>query len=124
MSCQRFIFSPADSDPRRDRLFPAEGCPLVDDPHVDDAVELLPLTIERADQYPAIPAQQELRQAAALAIVAGMLRVADPNQQRTLRVGDVGRAVLAAEVAVAGARLVTVRGTCEFQLDTNVTAVA
>src|SRR5690348_15271206 len=78
---------------------------------------------ERAEQHAASPAEEHLGLGASLAVASGLRRVGDADVKRTVRIGDVGGPVLAAEVAVAGARLVAVRGTRQLQLDTEVPAM-
>src|SRR5579872_2399467 len=109
---------------RRHRLARAEGGRALDRMHVDGAVQPSAVAVERTDQYAAGAAQEELGLPAPLCIAGRGALVTDAQAHPAPRVGDVRRVVLAAEVAIAGARVVAAGLAGQRERDADVAAVA
>jgi hypothetical protein len=84
----------------------AKGPTGIEGLDIERAEKSMGLAVQRADHYPAGPAEEHLGGITALSEAIDLEVIPDLKAQRPLGVGHIGRGMLPAKITVAGARIV------------------
>lgn len=91
--------------------------------YVDRAIDSLVASINHANEHAAVLTEKTFGKAVSLSVVSRVGCVSNPNGKGPLRVRQIGGAVLAAEVAVTGSRMIGARFARKFNLQLDIAAM-